>query len=143
MGEEALVDFSVNWAAVVVSGIVYFLLGWLWYSQVLFGKAWMAASGIDMTKAPADKGNMLRSYGLSLLAGIVMAAALALVLRAAHAEGIGAGIAWALVAGIGFVAMAIGMMSLFPQKSPKLLAINVGYPVVGYVVMSIVLTVWR
>lgn len=40
-------DASIHWPAVIVSGIVYFLIGWAWYSPVLFCKAWIKASGID------------------------------------------------------------------------------------------------
>ena len=34
-----LAHFSV--AAFIVSALVYFLIGWLWYSKVLFGKLYV------------------------------------------------------------------------------------------------------
>lgn len=33
---------SLNYVAVVVVAIIGFLLGWLWYSPLLFAKPWMA-----------------------------------------------------------------------------------------------------
>src|SRR5438034_8844388 len=37
----------VNYWAVLVSAIVVFVLGWLWYSPLLFYKPWMRARGLD------------------------------------------------------------------------------------------------
>ena len=36
---------SINWLAVIVSALIYFVLGAVWYSPVLFAKPWQAAIG--------------------------------------------------------------------------------------------------
>ena len=38
---------EVNWIAIVAAAILSFLLGGLWYSPVLFGKAWQREVGAD------------------------------------------------------------------------------------------------
>ena len=38
---------NVNWIAVIVSAIVAFLLGWLWYSPKVFGAKW--AEGVRLS----------------------------------------------------------------------------------------------
>ncbi|MDA4848145.1 DUF1761 domain-containing protein [Hoeflea poritis] len=48
MGEIA---GDVNWIAVVIGAVVSFLLGWLWYSPMLFGPKWAEGVGVEMGKA--------------------------------------------------------------------------------------------
>lgn len=36
---------ELNWLGVIVAAIVYFVIGGLWYSPVLFAKPWMASIG--------------------------------------------------------------------------------------------------
>ncbi len=38
---------SINWLAVFVAGISAFVLGGVWYSPALFGKAWMKENTND------------------------------------------------------------------------------------------------
>ena len=37
---------KINYLAVVVAAIAWFVVGSLWYSPLLFGKMWMELSGI-------------------------------------------------------------------------------------------------
>ena len=37
MGELTM---GVSWLGVIVGAVAAFLVGWLWYSPVLFGKRW-------------------------------------------------------------------------------------------------------
>lgn len=39
---------GVSWAAVVISFIVSFMLGWLWYGPKLFGKKWAEGVGLEL-----------------------------------------------------------------------------------------------
>src|SRR6266704_1428477 len=51
----------VNYLAVVVAAVAVFVLGWLWYSPLLFFKPWMRLRGMDpvaamaVAKMPAGK----------------------------------------------------------------------------------------
>ena len=38
---------SVNWLAVLVAGISSFVVGGIWYSPNLFGKAWLKANNLS------------------------------------------------------------------------------------------------
>src|ERR1700686_2367608 len=44
---------TVNYLAVLVAAITVFVLGWLWYSPLLFFKPWMRARGMDPAAAMA------------------------------------------------------------------------------------------
>ena len=42
---------SLNWLAILVAAVVTMILGFLWYSPLLFAKAWTREMGYD----PNDK----------------------------------------------------------------------------------------
>jgi Protein of unknown function (DUF1761) len=44
---------NVNWLAVIVGAVLSFLLGWLWYSPMLFGKRWAEGVGVELGSASA------------------------------------------------------------------------------------------
>jgi hypothetical protein len=58
----------LNYLAVLGTALVGFMLGWLWYSPLLFAKAWMAEMKITEAtmKAAAEKG-MAKYLGKSFL----------------------------------------------------------------------------
>ena len=41
---------DLNWLAVVVAAVAYFLLGGIWYAPPVMGNAWKKASGVDVTE---------------------------------------------------------------------------------------------
>ena len=42
---------NVDWIAVIIGAVLSFLLGWLWYSPMLFGPKWAEGVGVEMGKA--------------------------------------------------------------------------------------------
>src|ERR1700722_2557782 len=129
---------QIHWLAVAVAAIAGFPLGALWYG-VLFGKAWMSATGI--TKERAKQANMARIYGTTLLLNLVIATSLAMFIGSGSdwTDGLFAG----FMAGFTFVAAAFGITYLFEFRSLKLWAINAGYQVVLFSVMGVILGAWH
>src|SRR5256885_16982138 len=70
---------SLNWLAIVAAALSTFVLGGLWYSPVLFGKAWMNASGF--TEKDLQRGNMGMVFGCSFVFSLLMAINLAMFLH--------------------------------------------------------------
>lgn len=128
-----------NFPAVIVAALSSFLIGGLWYSPILFAKAWMAEVGL--TEEQTRQARMGRVFGLSALASLVMAFNLAAFLgaKATWSFGLFAGLA----TGLGWVAMSLGVIYLFEQRSFKLWLINSGYQVVAYTVMGTILGAWH
>ena|SRR5579863_1271801 len=136
----------LNWLAVVVAAISTMVVGFLWYSPILFAKPWMREMGYDPTdKAKTDE--MKKSAGPaylgSTIAGFVTAVTLALFLDAIHAEDLHRGLAVSFHAWLGFVATVQFTGALFTKQSMKLFAINTGYQLVCFLVMGTILTLWR
>ena len=128
----------INWVAVAAAAIAGFPLGALWYGP-FFGSAWMAATGI--TKERARQVNMVKIYGTTLLLNLVIATSLAMFIgsTARLQDGLFAG----FMAGLTYVAAALGVTYLFEFRSVKLWAINAGYQVVMFSVMGTILGAWH
>ena len=130
----------VNWLAVIAAAISTFVIGGLWYSPGLFGRAWMSENGFR--EEELRKSNMAKIFGLSLVFSLVMSANLAMFLADAKTTtswGATAG----FLAGFGWVALGIAVVALFERRSWRYIFINGGYMTVAFIVMGLILGAWR
>lgn len=136
----------VNLLAVLVAAISTMVVGFLWYSPLLFAKPWMREMGYD----PQDKARvqeMQKSAGPaylgSFLASLVSAFVLALFFHWFRVQDLHAGLGVAFHVWLGFVATVQLTGVLFMKQSTKLFAINTGYQLASYLAMGAILAVWR
>ena len=132
-------SIQLHYPAVIAAALLSFVLGALWYSPIMFGKAWMREAGISEEKSRQAKLGVV--FSVAALASLVMAFNLAAFIgpKASLQFGLFAGFA----TGFGWVAMALAVIYLFEQRSFKLWAINSGYQIVALTVMGGLLGVWR
>lgn len=63
---------GVDWTAVVAGAVAAYLLGWLWYSEKMFGKKWAEGVGLVMTGSGGMGMAMVaQAVGTFLLAWVV------------------------------------------------------------------------
>ena len=137
-------DVVINIWAVLVAGVAYMVLGFLWYSPLLFGKQWMKMMGITQKHQEENKQNMTKTMGLSFLGSLVMAYVLAHVLSYTGAITVAQGMQGGFWVWLGFVATT-GLNDFLFTVKPKpwsLYLINQGYLLVSLLVMGAVLAVW-
>jgi hypothetical protein len=137
---------NLNLLAVLVAAISTMVVGFLWYSPILFAKPWMRELGYD----PDDKAKtkeMQKSaspaYLGSFLASVVSAFILALLFHWLHVQNLNSGLLVAFHVWLGFVATVQLTGVLFMKQSMKLFAIKTGYQLACYLTMGAILTVWR
>lgn len=130
---------QLNVWAVLVAAISTFLIGGLWYSPAVFGKAWMRENGF--TEESLKGGNMVKIFGLAFVLGLIAAVNLAMFLGAETDAQMGA--FYGFLAGFGWVATFVGTHYLFERKSFTLFLINAGYSVVALTVMGVIIGAWR
>ena len=130
---------TLNWPAIIVAALSTFILGGLWYSA-LFAKAWMKAN--NFTEEDLKKGGTVRIFGFSFLWSIVMSFNLAMFLNDSKTN-IQWGLMAGLLAGFGWVAMAIFIIGLFERKSLSYMLINAGYMTISFAMMGLILGAWR
>jgi hypothetical protein len=131
---------NVNYFAVLVAALSTFILGGLWYSPLLFGKAWMRAN--NFTDADVQTFSKARMFGWSIVFSLVMALNLAMFLAAPDTNASWGATAGAL-AGLGWVAMSIAIIGLFENRSWSYIGINGGYVTIAFTIMGFIIGAWR
>lgn len=130
----------INWLAVLAAAASTFLVGGLWYSRLLFGRAWMSVNKLN--EADLAQSNMIKIFGLSLIFAVIMAANLAAFLaepKTTASWGATAG----FLAGFGWVTLAIATIALFERRPWRYVLINGGYMTVSFVLMGLIIGAWR
>jgi len=133
----------VRYPAVLVTGIVIFVLGGLWYSPVLFAKPWMTlmAKSEEEMKAGAD--SMPVMFGLAFLCGLLIAWVMAIILAQFHQPSAANGAMIGFLCWLGFSASTSFATALFSNTPKPLWLINSGYNLVCFVIAGVILSLWR
>jgi len=136
----------LNYAAVAVSAIIYFAIGGMWFSPLLFVKPWMAGHGITMPTDEATKAEfrkqMPRQMAITFLMCFIGTIGVAYLEAAAYTTNWMMGAKIGLIAGV-FGSITLGLSHMYTSKSFKTFVIDAGYHVVGLIIVGIVLAVWR
>jgi hypothetical protein len=137
---------GVNLWAVLVSALATMVIGFVWYSPLLFANPWMILMGYD----PNDKAKIAElqksagpSYGLALIASVLSAAVLGKLIAVTHITSALYGVKMSLAVWLGFVTTVQLTNALFARQRARLYLINTGYQLVCYVVMGVILATWR
>ena len=134
---------NINFLALAVAAIASFGLGSIWYSPVLFGKAWQTAVGL--TEESLKKANMPLIFGSSFVLIFMMDFGLAIILQGHAGRDLSAlsGLLYGTLMGLFFVATSIGINMLYQRKSFTLWAIDAGYQVLYLGITGAILGAWR
>ena len=137
---------GVNLWAVLVSALATMVVGFVWYSPLLFARRWMVLMGLD----PDDKAKIAEmqksagpSYMLALVASVVSAAVLGKIIAVATIETALYGMKVGLAVWLGFVPTVQLTNSMFSRQPAKLYAINTGYQLVCFLSMGAIMGAWR
>lgn len=135
---------GVNYLAILVSAIIIFALGGLWYSPVLFAKRWVALQNRTMEQMKEmNAGGAGMKFVEVFICGLLTAWVLAIVISHYGAMTLGGGAFVGLVCWIGFAGATSYGSALFSFKPRALWAIDSGFNLVAFVVAGAILAVWR
>jgi hypothetical protein len=135
---------KIKYPAVIVATLVYFILGGLWYSPLLFANKFMQL----MNWTPEQLRQMeSQSHAKELAIAFVMSFLLVYILahfvqytKATTAIG---GIQTAFWLWLGFIVTTQVPSVLFEGRSFGIFLIHIGYQLVGCVLAGAILAVWR
>jgi hypothetical protein len=135
---------KINYAAVAASALLYWVLGGLWYSPLLFGGrlieimrwspeqvAQIAAQGAGAQLALAFAGSLVAAY------------VLAHIVRYTNAETAAGGAKTGLWLWLGFVVTTNLNTVFFEFRPLGLFLINIAYHLVAFLSMGTLLATWR
>jgi len=131
----------INYLAVLVSGVVIFMLGGLWYSPVLFGKKWVALQGKSMEEMSGGANPVM--YVQVFLCGLITAWVLAIVLGFLPLWDMMRALKLAIVCWLGFSAVTSYGTALFSLKPKALWFIDSAFNLVSFILAAVILTMWR
>lgn len=132
---------EVNIVAVLTAAVSSMVVGFLWYSPLLFAKPWMTLMGYTESSMKEAQKGMMKMYGLSFIASIITAYVLFHVMTLSQNffqySLLATGLNTAFWMWLGFIAPVQLTDVLFGSKKVKLFLINTGYQLVSLLVMGI------
>ena len=134
---------AINFLAVLVGAAIYFVLGAVWYSPILFAKRWQAAIGWDESRAQPQTNPL--TYAVPAVLYLIAGIATAMLAAATGTDTLGEGIALGLVTGLGYALAMVGVEATFDPNKPKPLTwflITTAYHLIGFVVLAVVIAIW-
>ena len=127
---------DVNYLAVVLAALSAFILGGLWYSPLLFARAWMRLN--DFNEEELKKGgNMALIFGGAFLTNLVAAFVFAMFTRGV--TDIGDGASFGFATGACIVGASFALNYLFERRPLALWLINAGYFTLQFTIFGVIL----
>lgn len=139
---NAYVFSQINWLAVLVAAIAYFVLGAIWYSKALFAPKWAALVGLNMNDPDKGKGWVKMMTG-SLLLIVVTVIGLALLVNRMDLTILPSALRLGGLTGICFATTAVAISFIYESRPIALYFIDCGYHVAGHLAAAVILVMWR
>jgi hypothetical protein len=130
---------TVNWLAILVAGISAFVIGGVWYSPALFGKAWRKENGFNLEQFQI--GNKGKVFGWTFVLSLLMAVNLGMFLSDPALK-FSMGLLYGFLTGV-WIFCGIAIIGLFEQKSSRYIFINGGYMLVALTLMGGIIGIWK
>ncbi len=133
---------TMNWLAILVAAIAYFMLGAIWYSKALFGSKWAALVGLNMNDPDKSKGMAKMMVGTFVLI-LVTCIGIAFFVNRIDLTVLMSGIKLGLITGICFATTAVSISFIYESRPTGLYFIDCGYHLVGHIIAAIIIVLWR
>ena len=130
----------INLWPVLVSAVILWVLGAAWFSPPLFAKPWSAIIGRPMGEKPRGVAwGMICSFIGDFLLAFILVHVVIWSGAVTWMDGIHIGaITW-----VGFVAAIMYPQSIYEGRPVRYFTITGGYWLIGFLIIGVVLTVWR
>jgi hypothetical protein len=135
---------QLNWLAVLVGAVVYFVIGAAWFAPAVFGRPWMAAIGWDESR-PRPEMNPISYVGPAAFY-LVASIATGVLAAATGTDTLEEGITLGLVVGLGYALVVTATDAVFDPNKPKpwtWFVISGAYHVVSLVLVGAILGAWQ
>jgi hypothetical protein len=135
---------QLNWLAVLVGAVVYFVIGAAWFAPAVFGRPWMAAIGWDESR-PRPEMNPISYVGPAAFY-LVASIATGVLAAATGTDTLEEGITLGLVVGLGYALVVTATDAVFDPNKPKpwtWFVISGAYHVVSLILVGAILGAWQ
>lgn len=131
---------GINFLAVAAATLSTMVLGFIWYTNILFGKPWQKAVGLkteDMDSKEAMKGHLYTMVG-----AFIAYMALAKIILAIHHYGAYKGLLAGLFFSFAFIATTMLGNDTYERRPFTLTLINAGYRMTCFSVAGLIIGAW-
>ncbi|MGA3007203.1 MAG: DUF1761 domain-containing protein [Opitutaceae bacterium] len=134
---------TLNYFHVFIVAVAGFLLGWLWYSPLMFSKAWVTEMQNSAQALANWKGRMGQASAVSFLFTFLSSFGLAVLIDEHRTVGALKGAELGVFIGALLVGGRMLNSAVWENRSPRLLRINVGHEIVLFALQGALLALWR
>jgi hypothetical protein len=130
---------ELNWLAVIVATVAWFIWSAIWYSVPPISKPWQRAVKID----PQQSGTPLPTIlAATVVLYFITTVVIALLVEATGAQDAMDGIALGVALGVGFGAVSSLIGQLYEQKGSAYWVINGVNAIVAWSIVAVILALW-
>jgi|GEM_PF-1403106 len=136
-------NLVLNHWAIIVSAALFWLLGAVWFSG-LFKDSWVKEKnklGLKIEKPSSSE--MKKKFVTSFLLNIVQVWGMAVIIAGFQIMDIQSAIRMGLLVGVCFAGASMACKGLWENHSFKLICIDAGYPIVGFIISAVILALWQ
>jgi hypothetical protein len=136
-----MVSAGVNYLAVLIAGVAYFIMGAIWYQHWLFGNLWL--KGVGKTKEQADADFKASKLVWVLIVSLITAYGIARIISYTGATTLYDAIMLSALAAICLVITNVSLNNTMEARPCKLTLVNGLFNLVGFVIMGAIIGYWR
>ena len=130
---------DLNWLAILVATIAWFVFSAVWYSLPPLSSAWQRAAKVDANEGPPLAALLVPTFIGYLVTTIVIA----LIAKAIGATELAHGMALGIVLGVGFGVVGGLISQIYERKGSTYWLINGVNAIIAYAIVGIIVTVWN
>jgi hypothetical protein len=129
---------GINYVAVIVAALVYYIIGSLWYT-VLFGKMWREEQGVPPdAKGTPPVGSLIGQF----ISTLIYTFGVAILMKLYGAGDVKGGLVVAMLITV-FIVAPINSGNLFFTGKKRLFLLDVSERAVGTLVVGIIIGLWQ
>jgi hypothetical protein len=132
-------EIPIHFLPILIAALVRFGIGALWFSPVLFGKAWATLTGCSQDEM---KQGMAKAMVADLVGNLILCFVLVHAIVYAEAHTFGQGAAVGFFNWLGFIAMPMLATVFWEHRPWRLYAIQTGFQLVSLIVIGGGLAAW-
>lgn len=134
-------QLNINHWAIIVCAASNLLVGAVWYSPLLFYKAWMKENKLT-EESIMQTFNPLKMYGISFLFSLILSYTFALLIGYYATDALRGAVA-GFATGFGLSGLIFSIIALFEQRSWKYILINGFYIIIYFTLIGCIIGIWK
>ena len=128
----------INWLAVTIAAIVYFIIHFLWYFPFAFGNLWLRLVG----KESEPKSKIIRDTIIMIPTSFFTVLFMEMMIDLTGMNDIASALILSILIWIGFVATIAINQNNFNDRGVKLFFLEYGFYLVGFIIVAIILALF-